>query len=140
MCERYIIVSDQDKIEKAFRAKASAPIVQQFNISPGKLAPVITNDKPHEIQFFQFGLTPFWAKKRMQLFNARAEGDGNKNNDPEYTGGKGIISKPAFRKSIRSQRCLVIADAFIGGTITDSLDKPHLIYLENRKHFAFAGV
>lgn len=104
------------------------------------MAPVITSDKPKELQFFQFGLTPSWAKKKMYLFNARSEGDGNKENDPNYTGGKGIISKPSFRKPIRSQRCLIIADAFIEGSTKEGLDKPFVVYLKQRRPFALAGI
>ena len=142
MCGRYVVVSSVEVIEKRFNVKApELPFGPNFNLGPGTLAPVITNDKPKELQFFQFGLTPSWAKKKMYLFNARAEGDANQENDPAYTGGKGIISKPAFRKPIRSQRCLVIADAFIEGTKNEGLDKPFLVYLrEGRRPFAFAGI
>ena len=86
-----------------------------------------------------FGLTPFWAKKKMYFFNARAEGDHNASNDPAYRGAMGIITKPAFRKPIRSQRCLVIADAFIEGTTVQKLDKPHVVHL-SRRPFTFAGI
>ena len=75
----------------------------------------------------------------MYLFNARSEGDNNQDNDPRYSGAKGIILKPSFRKPIRSQRCLVIASAFIEGTTVDGLNKPYLVYLRKRP-FAFAGV
>jgi putative SOS response-associated peptidase YedK len=112
-----------------------------YNISPGKFGLIITNDKPHELQLFQFGMTPFFAKKQMYLFNARAEGDHNKENHTEYSGAKGIISKPSFRKPIRSQRCLVIADAFIEGTTNEGLNKPFLVYLKNKvRPFAMAGI
>lgn len=111
-----------------------------FNISPGNSGLVITADRPREAQSFMFGLTPHWAKKPMYLFNARAEGDHNKENNPAYKGARGIINKPSFRKAIRSQRCLVIADAFIEGTTAEKLNKPYLIYLRDRKPFAFAGI
>ena len=112
-----------------------------FNIAPGKFAPVITNDKPREIQLFRFGLTPSWATKPNLFINARSEGDGNQENDTRYTGAKGIINKPAFRKPIRSQRCLVPADAFIEGPEKEKLDKPYVVYLRNKvRPFAFAGI
>ncbi len=41
---------------------------------------------------------------------------------------KGITSKPAFRQSIRSKRCLVLADAFIEGPKVERLSKPYVIY------------
>jgi len=141
MCGRYVIVSKISEIEVRFQAQAAFEFPPNFNISPGTMVPVITSDKPDEIQLFQFGLTPFWAKKRMYFFNARAEGDHNKENNPDYTGAAGIISKPSFRKPIRSQRCLIIADAFIEGTTEEKLDKPHLVHLrENKRPFAFAGI
>lgn len=77
----------------------------------------------------------------MYLFNARAEGDRNKENNINYTGAKGIIQKASFKKPIRSQRCLVIADAFIEGSTKNGLDEAHLVHLKNKQRpFAFAGI
>lgn len=142
MCGRYILVQKAEIIEKAFNITIPAGIGYQpgFNIGPGKQGLVITADQPRTAQLFRFGLTPHWAQKPMFLINARAEGDQNAENLPDYAGAKGIINKPAFRKAIRSQRCLVIADAFIEGTTTEKLSKPYLVYLRNRKPFAFAGI
>jgi len=112
-----------------------------FNISPGTLAPVITNENPRQLELFRFGMIPFWAKKPMALINARAEGDHNAEDDPKYTGARGIITKPSFRKPIRSQRCLVIADCFIEGTTKEKLSKPFVVYLkEGERPFALAGI
>ena len=111
------------------------------NISIGDKAPVITNESPDQIQLYQFGLTPFWAKKKMYFFNARSEGDHNKDNDPNYTGAMGIINKPAFRQVIRKKRCLIIADAFIEGPKKEKLSKPYLVYMRDKlRPFAMAGV
>ena len=71
------------------------------------MAPIVTQEEPEHLTMSMFGLTPQWAKKKTYWFNARAEGDRNKENDPRYLGAQGIIEKPAFRKAIRSQRCLV---------------------------------
>jgi len=143
MCGRYILVQKIEEIEKRFNVKAPELFEYRpsYNISPGQFAPVITNENPQELNLLQFGMTPFWAKKPMYFFNARAEGDHNKDNDPGYNGAKGIIKKPAFRKAIRSQRCLVPADAFIEGTTKEKLSKPFLVYLRNKERpFAFAGI
>lgn len=126
-------------IKREFNVQFDGNLEPEYNISPGKKAPVITSDQPTQLQLFQFGMTPNWAQKPMYLFNARAEGDNNQDNDPRYTGAKGIIIKPSFRKPIRSQRCLVIASAFIEGTTTGGLNKPYLVYTKKRP-FAFAGV
>lgn len=143
MCGRYVLVQKAEVVEKRFNVTIPPEVewTQSYNISPGQYAPVITNDNPREVQMFQFGMTPFWAKKPMYLFNARAEGDNNKGNDPNYKGSKGIITKPSFRKPIRSQRCLVIADCFIEGTVNEKLSKPYVVYLkEHVRPFAFAGL
>ncbi|MCA1764101.1 MAG: SOS response-associated peptidase [Cryomorphaceae bacterium] len=141
MCGRYVVISKIVEIEDRFNVKSVGPFSPNYNIGPGSKAPVITDKEPGKLNFFQFGLTPFWAKKKMYFFNARAEGDQNKENDPLYKGGMGIVKKPAFRKAIRSQRCLVIADCFIEGTTKEKLDKPHVVHLgKGERPFAFAGI
>jgi len=143
MCGRYILVQKLELIEKRFNVTApeGSEWKPSYNISPGQLAPVITGNNPRELQLFRFGMTPFWSKKAMYMINARAEGDHNKEDDPNYKGAKGIITKPSFRKPIRSQRCLIIADAFIEGTVKEKLSKPYVVYLKNNiRPFAFAGI
>ena len=143
MCGRYVVVSSVETIEKRFNVTADQMAIDfkpNYNLGPGALAPVITNNDPDKLQLFTFGLCPSWSKKRMYLFNARAEGDGNAENNPDYKGGKGIITKPSFRKPIRSQRCLVIADAFIEGTKDEGLDKPFVVYIKSGRPFALAGI
>lgn len=142
MCSRYILVTTLEAIESKFGLPAQTITVEpNFNASPGQFMPVITNDKPYEIQFFKFGLTPFWAKFKMNLFNARAEGDSNPDDNPAFRGAAGIIQKKAFRKPIRSQRCIVIASAFIEFPLHAGLSNPHLVYLRNHQNpFAMAGI
>jgi putative SOS response-associated peptidase YedK len=143
MCGRYILVQKIEKLEKRFNVSASEDVLWEpsYNISIGKQAPVITSENPEKLQVFTFGLTPFWATKPMYLFNARAEGNRNKDNDVNYRGSKDIINRPAFRKPIRNKRCLIPADAFIEGTTQNGLDEPYLVYLKDKQRpFAFAGI
>ena len=143
MCGRYVVISKLKAIEKRFNVlpPPEGLFGPMSNISIGDLAPVITNESPGQLQLFQFGLTPFWAKKKLYFFNARSEGDFNKENDPNYTGALGIINKPAFRSSIRKKRCLIIADAFIEGPKKEKLSKPFLVYRRDKNRpFALAGI
>ena len=75
MCGRYVVISKLKVIQKRF--KTLPPPVDLFspmsNISIGDKALVITNEQPEQLQLFQFGMTPSWAKKKMYLFNARSE-------------------------------------------------------------------
>jgi putative SOS response-associated peptidase YedK len=143
MCGRYILIQKAEVLEQRFGVIVpnTISLVPSYNIAPGKFAPVITDDHQHEIQLFRFGMTPSWMTKPILFINARAEGDHNSDNNPTYSGAKGIITKPAFRKAIRSQRCLIPADAFIEGPEKEKLNKPFVIYLREKvRPFAFAGI
>ena len=143
MCGRTVVVSKVEIIEKVFQVKANKQLEKfkpSYNLSIGQLSPVVLSENKHELTLAKFGLTPAWAKKEMYLFNARSEGDGNKENSPSYTGGMGIINKPSFRNLIRNRRCLVIADAFYEGSEKEGLSKPYLFYVKDRRPFAFAGL
>jgi putative SOS response-associated peptidase YedK len=77
----------------------------------------------------------------MLLPTARSEGDHNLNDDPTFRGAAGIILKKAFRKPIRSQRCIVIASAFIEGINTFGKSQPYVVYLRNQQNpFPIAGI
>lgn len=142
MCGRFVQIIDIELFVKRFGVKSpiNINIESNFNVAVGDLAYVITNDKSSELQAFQFGLTPSWAKKQMYLINARSEGDLNRENDPNYSGQLGIINKPSFRTSIRSKRCLVIANGYIEGPEKERLNKPFHISKKNDEVFCFAGI
>jgi putative SOS response-associated peptidase YedK len=142
MCGRYVIVTKISKIQKVFNVKAFNPelFVANYNVSHGNIAPVITQDRPNELHFFQFGFTPHWGKKQYYQINARSEGDRNRDDDPQYKGRKAIFDKPMFRKSIRSKRCLVPVDCFIEGPKKEKLKKPYAVYLKDERPFTLAGI
>ena len=142
MCGRYVNISKIKAVEKRFSAIVERPDLYAPNTNIGieTLAPIITQERPDVIKHYQFGFTPYWAKKPFHLFNARSEGDHNKENDTSYRGAKGITTKPAFRQSIRSKRCLVLADAFIEGPKVERLSKPYVMYKRDGSPFAFAGI
>ena len=60
---------------------------------------------------------------------------------PGYRGAMGILQKPMFRQSIRTRRCLVVADAFIEGPQREKLAKPYVVYArDGQRPFALAGI
>ena len=142
MCGRYVTITKVKEIEKRFGVSVDGlEIKPSANVSAGQLAPVIINAAPKELSMLTFGFTPSWAQKKMYVINARSEGDHNKEDEVHYSGAKGIISKPMFRSSIRSKRCLVIADAFLEGPKVEKLSKPYCVYMRNgERPFAFAGI
>lgn len=115
MCRKYVLASSLEKIESRFNVRINQhtlPISESFAVACTDSSYVITSENPHDCQVYQFGMTPYWAKKPMNLINARAEGDKNANDDPYYNGPNSIFLKQAFKKPVQMQRCLVIADAF----------------------------
>ncbi|HZH74143.1 MAG TPA: SOS response-associated peptidase [Mariniphaga sp.] len=142
MCGRFVQIIDIELFVKRFGVKTPTQITvsNNFNVSPGDRAYVITDDKPDELQAFQFGLTPHWAKKQMYLINARAEGDFNKEDDINYRGEAGIVKKPAFRTAIKSRRCLVIANGYFEGPAKERLSKPYYLQKKDDDVFTFAGI
>ncbi|MFN3529911.1 MAG: SOS response-associated peptidase [Bacteroidia bacterium] len=141
MCGRYTLVSKVEVIKSTFNVNADFPHFFNPNIAAADQAPVITSAAPNQLQLFQFGMQPPWATKSMLLLNARMEGDQNPDDNMHYRGSPGIIYKPAFRKPIRTQRCLIPADAFIEGPKEARLQEPFLVFqVAAHKPFAFAGL
>jgi len=93
---------------------------------------VITTENHTVIQFFQWGLIPFWVKDthsadkiRLRTLNARAET---------------IFEKPAFRLSIKDKRCLVLVDGFYEWREVGKKKYPYYIRLANDSAFTLAGI
>jgi putative SOS response-associated peptidase YedK len=92
--------------------------------------PVITNARPHNVQFYKWGLIPAWAKDEKiadNTLNARIET---------------INEKPSFR-NVTNNRCLVLADGFYEWQWLDSKGKnkqKYLLTLPNAGLFGFAGL
>lgn len=141
MCRKFILASSPGTIEKTFSIEASTKLEwsPKIVVSPEDETLIITQQNPKEINLSKFGMTPSWAKQPMNLINARAEGNKNPKNDPLYTGSKAIFLKPAFKRPLNIQRCIVIADAFIEWSATTK--QPYLIYLRNQERpFGIAGL
>ncbi|MBX3389108.1 MAG: SOS response-associated peptidase [Phycisphaeraceae bacterium] len=94
---------EQQEIEKALK--------KRYNVAPQQQAPVIITDGPlHRLEFFRWGLIPFWSKDASianRTINARSET---------------IASSPAFREAFKKHRCLVPASGFYGMAARRGLD------------------
>lgn len=134
MCYRTRLNSKISSLEKSLDAHFLEPekYVPQEEINAFSFShtPVITNDNPGEIQMFQWGLIPFWAKdsniKKMTL-NCKIET---------------AKEKPAFRNSVEN-RCLVIANGYYEWQWLDSKGKEKqkfYIRSKDQEIFAFAGI
>jgi putative SOS response-associated peptidase YedK len=135
MCYQYS-VPGPDSLVKRFSALFLEPVTfkQQYHASSFDLPklPVITNEKPTQIQLFTWGLIPFWVKDRknaeelrLKTMNARAES---------------IFEKPSFRQAAEQKHCLVLADGFFEWQEYQGKNYPYYIQLKNHMPFAMAGL
>jgi putative SOS response-associated peptidase YedK len=135
MCFHISLSKDLRAIEKRFDASFFDPIFEKiYHVSAFSYPrlPVISNDDPSKIQLFTWGLIPLWVKDeeaarkiREQTLNAKAET---------------ITVKPSFRQSIKTKRCLVLADGFYEWQHVKNQTFPYYIHLKDSQLFAFAGI
>ena len=133
MCGRYTL-GTIDGIQERYDAYNNpSPLIDiSYNIPPGTINPVVAKRSPKGIYMMKWGLVPFWAKEPnigYKMINARSEG---------------IALKPAFRKPIRTQRCLVPATGFYEWKKLNLEGKeekiPWYIGVKDQEIFSFAGI
>lgn len=135
MCYRYS-VPGPDQLVKRFSSVflEKVPFKKVYHASGFDLPklPIITNDHPDQIQFFTWGLIPFWVRDmktaeevRVKTMNARAES---------------IFEKPSFRHAAEKQHCLVLADGFFEWQEFEGKNYPYYIRLRTHEPFAMAGL
>lgn len=133
MCFFYKQSKTAVELENRFNAKFDNQTMFKSGIYNGfqyPKNPVIANNNPEKIKFFNWGLIPFWAnddKIKQYTLNARIET---------------IHEKPAFR-NVTKNRCLVLADGFYEWQWLDLKGKNKQKFeltLPNNEAFAFAGL
>ena len=134
MCFYTSQTKEATEVENRFKAKFSNiklfSKTEVYNGFTFPQTPVIANSNKDVIDFFSWGLIPFWAKDieiRKNTLNAKIET---------------LNEKPSYRNSINN-RCLVIADGFYEWQWLDPKGKhkqKYKITLEDNSLFALAGL
>ncbi len=131
MCGRFSLWLELTDLIKAFPDFVFPEgITPRYNIAPTQSVAVVTNNPEKNVEYYRWGLVPFWAKDPgigSRMINARSET---------------VAEKPAFRAAFRRRRCLILADGFYewqknAGSRTKT---PMYIRLATGKPFAFAGL
>ena len=132
MCGRFTLTVNANTIQQVFPWLEIPPdsISARYNIAPSQPIPVIPNTGENKLDYFIWGLIPFWAKDSKigsRMINARSET---------------LEEKPSFRTPFRHKRCLILADGFYEwASVANQKRKiPHYIQLESKMPFAFAGL
>jgi putative SOS response-associated peptidase YedK len=108
----------------------------RYNIAPSQPVAVVPNDGKNTLDFYVWGLVPFWAKDPQignRMINARAET---------------LAEKPSFKTAFRRRRCLVLADGFYewqrkpiaSSSRSTGAKTPMYIKMTSGEPFAFAGL
>ncbi len=134
MCGRSSLNKTEKDLEERFGATFySDDLVNynplpSFNIAPTHRHPVVTSDDALHLQYFQWGLIPYWSKSPSvgsKMINARIET---------------ILEKPAFKQAINQRRCLVPIDGFYEWKRKGKEKIPYRIGLKTEAIFCVAGI
>jgi putative SOS response-associated peptidase YedK len=131
MCGRFTLTVDPGQLQEAFPwVDIPDEITPRYNIAPSQPIAVVPNNGENRLDYFNWGLIPFWAKDPKignRMINARSET---------------LAEKPSFRGSFKYKRCLVLADGFYEWRKDPgaSAKTPMYIHMKDNKPFAFAGL
>ena len=134
MCGRSSLTKTEKQIEERFDATFYSEDLERynplpnFNVAPTHMCPLITNEDPEHLQYFRWGLIPFWAKDikiGYKMINARIET---------------VNTKSAFKNALQKRRCIVPFDGFYEWKKTPNGKVPHRIKLKDDGIFCIAGL
>jgi putative SOS response-associated peptidase YedK len=132
MCGRYRLSRRGKGVAEEFAIEEDVEWSPRYNIAPTDQVPTVRQDakKPvRHLTLMRWGLIPFWAKDQsigVRTINGMSET---------------AASKPAFRESMRSRRCLIPADGFYEWAKLGPKEKqPYNFGMADDSIFAFAGL
>ena len=130
MCGRFTLHTDLSQIQKAFQLDHVALEPEpSYNVAPTQSVVTVVQQEGHNVLArMRWGLVPSWAKDLSigsKMINARAET---------------LAEKPAFKRLLKSRRCLVVADGFYEWRKSGTQKIPMYIRLKSGGPFGFAGL
>ncbi len=130
MCGRFTLAATPDELQQAFPwltlPQADDALPPRYNIAPSQPIPVVANTGEDKLDYFVWGLIPFWAKDPKignRLINAR---------------GETLAEKPSFKAAYKYRRCLVLADGFYEWETETR--RPYYARMTSGDPFAFAAI
>lgn len=128
MINRYSLSVEPEAVAQRFSVDPTPGYEPVFNAAPTQLLPVMTQESPNGMSFFYWGMPPVWAKDKPlgeRVINTPAEL---------------VWDKPAFRKKLRVNRCLIPADGFfLWKRIGKKAAVPYRFTFPGNAPFAIAG-
>ncbi len=128
MCGRFQLSVKGKHISERFNVEVFDELYRpSYNCAPSQKLPIITNVEPKKLNFFSWGLIPYWSKDAMVGFrniNTRSET---------------INEKPSFKQAFQRRRCLIPSNGFYEWK-KDQNKTPFRIFLRNEELFSMAGI
>lgn len=129
MIDRYSITMSLEAFHERFAVDVPDFYQPKYNAAPTHLLPVMTSSSPSGVSLFYWGTSPEWSKNKTvseRMINVRTEN---------------LSDKPALKKSLKKNRCIVPADGFYGWKkVGKKTSIPYRFILTNREPFAMAGL
>ena len=131
MCGRFTLTADPNDLREAFPwLNIPQNPTPRYNVAPTQPVAVIPNDGKQTLDYYNWGLVPFWAKDPSigsRMINARSET---------------LMEKPSFKSAFKRKRCLIPATGFYEWKAVEGqkTKTPMYIQLKTGKPFAFAGL
>jgi len=130
MCGRFALYSSLPEIVEAFQVQAVRfDLAPSYNVAPTQeVAVVVRREEENILEKMRWGLIPFWAKDPSigsRMINARLET---------------LSEKPSFKRPLKNQRCLVVADGFFEWAKIGENKTPMFIRSRSGRPFGVAGL
>ncbi len=128
MCGRYVITNAVSKTSKIVKTAIKVEDSENYNAHPYQKLPVIKKyNNGNTLENLKWGIVPSWAKKKefKPLINARLET---------------IDEKVSFKKLIKLQRCVAVADGFYEWKRIEKEKTPYYFLREDKKLIYIAGI
>ncbi len=128
MCGRYVVTNPVAKTAKIVKKAINVDNTENYNAHPQQNLPVLKKYiNGNTLELLKWGIIPTWAKKKdfRPLINARIET---------------INEKISFKKLIKIQRCVVVADGFYEWKRENKIKIPHFFFRKDKKTIFFAGI
>ena len=128
MCGRYVVTNPVSKTNKIVKSAIQVEDTENYNAHPYQKLPVIKKyTNGNTLENLKWGMVPSWAKQKdfKALINARLET---------------IDEKISFKKLIKLQRCVAVADGFYEWKRVENKKTPYYFLREDKKNMYIAGI
>lgn len=135
MCGRFILGVVREELERLVDEYYGIPAVgaeialPRYNVAPGQpVAAIVGDGAKYRIGLLRWGFVPWFAKDEKSAYamiNARAET---------------ILEKPAYAQSVKSKRCVILANGYYEWKKDGTSKIPYRIFVKDAALFAMAGL